>query len=131
MSLYSIALFLHIVGAVLLFALLTVEGVSLRQGVMAAPLNRVLGPISAVTILIPGFYMVVSQWGWNGWVVVGIVAWVLIAVAGAATGIVLRAGRLNIRTAELSWAVRVGMALGVVFIMTIKPDLIPSIIVVI
>jgi hypothetical protein len=131
MSLYSVALFLHIVGAVLLFALLTVEGVSLRQGFMAARLNRVLGPISAVTILIPGFYMVVSQWGWNGWVVVGIVAWVLIAVAGAATGIGLLTGRLNIRTAALSWSVRVGMALGVVFIMTIKPDLIPSIIVVI
>ena len=131
MSLYSIALFLHIVGALLLFALLTVEGVSLRQGFMAARLNRVLGPISAVTILVPGFYMVVSQWGWNGWVVVGIVAWVLIAVAGAATGIGLLAGRLNIRTAALSWAVRVGMALGVVFIMTIKPELALSTIVVV
>jgi hypothetical protein len=131
MSLYSIALFLHIVGALVLFALLTVEGVSLRQGFMAARLNRILGPISAATILIPGVYMVVSQWGWNGWVVVGIAAWVLIAVAGAATGIGLLAGRLNIRTAALSWWVRVGMALGVVFIMTIKPDLIPSLIVVV
>jgi hypothetical protein len=131
MSLYSIALFLHIVGALLLFALLTVEGVSLRQGFMAARLNRVLGPISAATILIPGVYMVVSQWSWNGWVVVGIAAWVLIAVAGAATGIGLLAGRLNVQTAALSWSVRVGMALGVVFIMTIKPDLIPSLIVVV
>ena len=131
MSLYSIALFLHIVGALVLFALLTVEGVSLRQGFMAARLNRILGPISAATILIPGVYMVVPQWGWNGWVVVGIAAWVLIAVAGAATGIGLLAGRLNIRTAALSWSVRVGMALGVVFIMTIKPDLIPSLIVVV
>jgi hypothetical protein len=130
-SLYSIALFLHIVGALVLFALLTVEGVSLRQGFMAARLNRILGPISAVTILIPGVYMVVSQWEWNGWVAVGIAAWVLIAVAGAATGIGLLAGRLNIRTAALSWSVRVGMALGVVFIMTIKPDLIPSLIVVV
>src|SRR5260221_12757317 len=84
MTLYSIALFFHIVGALLLFVLLTIEGVSFRQGFMAARLNRILGPFSALTILIPGFYMVVSEWGWKGWVVVGIAAWVLIAVAGAA-----------------------------------------------
>jgi hypothetical protein len=130
MSLYSIALFLHIVGALVLFALLTVEGVSLRQGFMAARLNRMLGPVSALTILVPGIYMVVSDWGWAGWVVVGIAAWVLIAVAGAATGIGLLAGRLNVRTAALSWSARVGMALSVVFIMTVKTDLIPSLIVV-
>jgi hypothetical protein len=122
MTLYSIALFLHIVGALLLFVLLTIEGVALRQGLIAARLNRILGPISALTILVPGLYMVASQWGWNGWIVVGIGAWVLIAVAGAATGISLLAGRMNVRTAALSWAIRVGMALGVVFIMTVKPD---------
>lgn len=131
MSLYTIALFLHIVGALVLFAILTVEGVSLRQGFMAARLNRILGPISAATILFPGIYMVVSQWAWNGWVVVGIAAWVLIAVAGAATGIGLLSGRLNLRSAALSWSIRVGMALGAVFIMTVKPDLIPSVIVVV
>jgi hypothetical protein len=131
MSLYSIALFLHIVGALLLFVLLTVEGVSLRQGFMAARLNRMLGPVSALTILVPGTYMVVSEWGWKGWVVVGLAAWVLIAVAGAATGIGLLSGRLNVRAAALSWAARVGMALSVVFIMTVKPDLIPSLIVVV
>jgi hypothetical protein len=31
MTLYSIALFLHVVGALLLFVTLTVEGVALRQ----------------------------------------------------------------------------------------------------
>jgi hypothetical protein len=123
MSLYSIALFVHIVGSLLLFVLLTVEGAALRQGFMAARLNRVLGPISALAILVPGVYMVASQWGWSSWVVVGIASWVLIAVAGAATGISLLAGRLNTRVAALSWSIRVGMALGVVFIMTVKPDL--------
>jgi len=122
MSLYSIALFLHIVGALLLFVLLTIEGVALRQGFMAARLNRILGPISAVTVLVPGLYLAASQWGWEGWIFVGIAAWVLIAVAGAATGISVLAGRLNARAATLSWATRVGLALGVVFIMTVKPD---------
>lgn len=128
MSLYSIALFLHIVGALLLFVLLTVEGIALRQGYMAARLNRVLGPISALTILVPGFYMVASQWGWKGWIVVGVTAWVLIAVAGAATGISLLAGRLSTRAAAASWSIRVGMALGVVFIMAVKPDLLQAVI---
>ncbi len=123
MSLYSIALFFHIVGALLLFVLLTIEGVGLRQGFMAARLNRVLGPISALAILVPGLYMSASHWGWKGWVVVGITAWLLIAVGGAATGIGLLAGRLTTRAAAASWSIRVGIALGVVFIMTVKPDL--------
>ena len=123
MSLYSIALFFHIVGALLLFVLLTIEGVALRQGFLAARLNRVLGPISALAILVPGLYMTASQWGGKGWVVVGITAWLLIAVAGTATGIGLLAGRLTTRAAAASWSVRVGIALGVVFIMTVKPDL--------
>jgi hypothetical protein len=123
MSLYSIALFFHIVGALLLFVLLTIEGVGLRQGFMAARLNRVLGPISALAILVPGLYMSASHWGWKGWVVVGITAWLFIAVAGTATGIGLLAGRLTTRAAAASWSIRVGIALGVVFIMTVKPDL--------
>src|SRR5882672_1117093 len=123
MTIYSVALFVHIVGALVLFVLLTVEGISLRQGFMAARLNRILGPISALTILVPGAYMIATQWGWKGWIVVGIVAWILIAVAGAATGISLMAGRINIRAAALSWSIRVGTAVGVVFVMTVKPDL--------
>ncbi len=95
MTLYSIALFIHIVGALLLFVLLTIEGNALRQGFMAARLNQILGPISALTILVPGLYMVASEWGAKGWVVVGIAAWVLIAVAGAVTGISLLRGRLD------------------------------------
>ena len=43
MTFYSIALFLHIVGAVLLFVLLTVEGVTMRQGTTGARFNRVFG----------------------------------------------------------------------------------------
>jgi hypothetical protein len=121
MSLYSIALFLHIVGALALFALLAIEGFSLGQGMGTARVNRILGPTSAVLVLFPGLYMVATTWGWQGWVVVGITSWVLIAVLGAATGIRLMAGRLSRQVATTSWLVRVGMALGVVLIMTVKP----------
>jgi hypothetical protein len=122
MTVYSVALFLHIVGALLLFALLTIEGLSLRQGTTAARFGQILGPISALLIFVPGLYLVASQWGWKAWIVVGIATWVLIALGGALTGIGLMTRRLSQPVAMVSWLIRVGMALGVVFIMTTKPE---------
>jgi hypothetical protein len=127
-DLYSIALFVHIVGALLLFVLLTIEGVGLRAGFITAQANRILGPISALAILIPGIYMVATHVGWKPWVAVGITSWVLIAAGGAYTGISVMRGRMATRTATISWLVRIGMALGVVFDMTVKPDAIVAVI---
>jgi hypothetical protein len=126
-NLYSIALFAHIVGAILVFVLLTIEGLGLRLGFDYAQLNRVLGPVSALLILVPGLYMMAAQWGWAGWIVTGIAAYALIAGVGAYTGISLMRGRMNRRTAVLSWLVRIGMALGVAFVMTVKPTLVLSV----
>ncbi|TMC81681.1 MAG: hypothetical protein E6J06_12305 [Chloroflexi bacterium] len=131
MDLYSIVLFVHIVGALLLFVLLTVEGVGLRAGFRSAAVNRVLGPISALAILFPGIYMMRAQWGWDGWIVVGIAAWFLIAVLGTGTGIGVMRGSISSRAATFSWLMRVGMALGVVFDMTVKPDLLVSVVAVV
>src|SRR2546430_15400275 len=122
MNLYSIVLFVHIVGALLLFVLLTVEGVALRVGFPYAPLSRILGPVSALAVLIPGLYMMKVQWGLTGWVASGIVTWVVIAVAGTITGISVMRGAMSNRTATVSWLVRVGMAMAVVFDMTVKPN---------
>ena len=131
MTFYSIALFLHIVGAVLLFVLLTVEGVTMRQGTTGARFNRVFGPISALLILVPGLYMVAAGAGWSAWVGVGVVSWVLIALIGAITGISVLRGRMSPRSAAVSWSVRVGMAVAIVFVMTVKPGLLVSLIAVI
>ena len=127
MDLYSIALFAHIVGAILVFVLLTIEGLGLRLGFDYAQLNRVLGPVSALLILVPGLYMMAAQWGWAGWIVTGIATYGLIAGVGAYTGISVMRGRLNRRTAVVSWLVRIGMALGVAFVMTVKPTLLLSV----
>src|ERR1700738_4337484 len=98
MSLYSIALFLHVVGAMLLFVTLTVEGIALRQLHRAAtagaaqgaaallPLNRIAGPLSALGVLIPGLYMTATTWGWVGWILVALVSWVAVAALGAFNG---------------------------------------------
>ena len=123
MTLYSIALFVHIVGVLSLFALLAIEGVSLRTGIRAGAALRILGPISLVTIVVPGFYMA-SQVGWHGWVAVGLVSYAVIAVVGTYTGISFMRGRMDMSAATVSWLARVGVALGVVFDMTVKPDLI-------
>ena len=123
MTLYSIALFLHIVGVLSLFALLGVEGMSLRAGMPAGVVLRILGPISLVTILVPGFYLA-SQVGWHGWVAVGLVSFVVIAALGAYTGISFTRGRMDASAATVSWLARVGIALGVVFDMTVKPNVI-------
>jgi hypothetical protein len=141
MTLYSIALFLHVVGALLVFVTLTVEGIALRQlrrattieaaqaAAASLRLNRIVGPLSALGLLVPGLYMTATTWGWVAWIVVALVAYVAIAVLGAVNGIRIQALE---RSQELlagirnpifliSWLTRVGIALGIVFLMTVKP----------
>src|ERR1700730_19443151 len=161
MTLYSIALFLHIVGALLLFVTLTVEGIALRllrravtmeaaRGAAALlRLNRIVGPLSALGVLIPGLFMTASTWGWVAWIVVALVSWVLIAVACAVNGVQILAlersrsvlplpigergvsayARTGITNPMflVSWSTRVGIALGVVFLMAVKPGAVAAV----
>ena len=146
-TLYSLALFLHVVGSLLLFVAFTVEGIGLFhlrratttdqvatwEGVLG--LTRVFGPVSVVTILLPGLYMMFTSWGWVPWIAVGLFAWLAIAVTGAVNGIrlaqiVRRAGanatmiyRLRDPAFAISWFTRLTLALGIVFVMTDKPAL--------
>ena len=141
MTLYSIALFVHVVGALLLFVTLTVEGVALRllhrtAATEAAPgaaallkVNRIVGPLSALGVLIPGLYMTATSWGWVAWILVALVSWLLLAVLGAVNGIrIVGLERTQLLLTEIrkpifliSWLTRVGMAVGVIFLMTVKP----------
>jgi hypothetical protein len=152
MTLYAFALFVHIVGSLLLCTAFTAEGIGLIQlrrassdaaiqqweGVIG--LGRIFGPASVVTILASGLYMMISSWGWVPWIAVGLFAWVLIAVLGAVNGIRLNltvrqisAGALP-RTAVqrrafvISWLTRLSLAVGVVFLMTNKPDLLAALV---
>ena len=147
MSLYTIALFLHIVGVLLLAITFTAEGISLshlRRAQTSAEVNdwqrvaglgRVFGPASVLAILGPGLYMTITSWGWAPWIVAGSLAWLLIAVMGAINGIRLGVAsrnaaadvtampRLRAPSFVLSWWTRVALALGVVFVMSTKPGL--------
>ncbi|HEX7262662.1 MAG TPA: hypothetical protein VF383_00650 [Candidatus Dormibacteraeota bacterium] len=147
MSLYSIALFAHIVGALLLFVTLTVEGVALLQLRRATTteaaagaagllrLNRIVGPLSALGVLIPGLYMSATSWGWVAWIAVALASWVVIAVLGAVNGIrILALERSHALLTgiqnpmfRISWSTRVGIALGVVFLMAVKPGTVAAV----
>jgi hypothetical protein len=147
MTLYAFALFLHVVGVLLLFAAITTEGIALFQLRRAtttsqvvtwqgvAKLARVFGPASVVAILVPGLYMMATSWGWVPWIAVGLLAWVAIAVMGAVNGIRLsvvvaaatsdphRIHDLHARPFAVSWVTRLALSLGIVFLMTDKPGL--------
>ena len=147
MTLYPFALFIHIVGSLLLFTAFTVEGVGLFnlrrassadqvaqwEGVLG--LVRVFGPASVVAILLPGLYMMFTSWGWVPWIAVGLIAWSLIAIIGAVNGIrlsmIVRStrsdgsmiDRLREPSFVVSWFTRLALAVSVVFLMTNKPSL--------
>ncbi|HXW01245.1 MAG TPA: hypothetical protein VEC93_22735, partial [Anaerolineae bacterium] len=93
---YSIALFLHIVGALGFFVMLGLEWVSLmslrrvttieqvHEWLNAFGLLRWMGPISGGIILLSGFYMTATAWGGVAWIGIAMVAIILIVVLGAA-----------------------------------------------
>jgi len=147
MSLYLVALFLHLIGAVLLFVTLGVEGLAIRYLSRAttveqvrdwgnvAALSGVLGPLSAVTLLVTGLCMMITTWHVVAWIVVAVVGWLFVVVVGTVNGIRLaRMARIPAgETAAVadqvgqpllitSWLATVAVGLGVMFLMSAKPD---------
>ena len=157
MNIYSIVLYLHIVGALLLFVAMGIEFVTvsrLRSTVTAEQARdwlsvlgsiRVIGPVALVAILVPGLYMAATSAGWEGWNILALVAMVgMAALAGSSAARTpaisrsigplrgplppdARAG-LSDRIVWSSILTRIGIGLGVVLLMTAKPDLVGSIV---
>jgi hypothetical protein len=150
-SLYSISVFLHVVGALGLFAALGLEWAGLfnlqratevgqvREWMRLLGAPRFLGGPAALIILVSGIYMTSARWGSQGWIIVALGGMVLIAVLGAALGgrragaIVraLAAGNGPISPAlarqlydpvlTLSLRLRVALLLGIIFLMSVRP----------
>jgi hypothetical protein len=158
MSLYSAALFLHIVGALGLFAALALEWAGLTNlrrvrsvgqfrdwaGLLQG-LRRIGGP-SGLTLTITGVYLTVARWGSQPWIILGLIGLVLVAVMGAVvTG--RRLGSIAKDLADevelspalrrriqdpvllLSAWLRTGIGLGTVALMSAKPGLAGSLII--
>lgn len=152
MSVYAIAVFLHIVGALGPFAALALEWASLSNLRRASTLDQLrewtrllgvlrrLGGPAALTILITGIYLTATRWGQQAWIVAGLGGLVLLAALGGALsgrrfGAIARAvpalggpipadlaRRLHDPVLVLSAWVRTALALGVVFVMSAKPN---------
>jgi hypothetical protein len=153
MNYYLIAKFVHIVGALGMFVALGVEWLSLRNLRQAASITQVhewariargvqrLGGVSMVAILISGFYMMAVARFDAAWLVVAFGSLILLGLlAGIVTGrrmaIIQRSISKEIESISpllyqllhqpLLWIViqlRVAVVLGIVFLMTVKPDL--------
>lgn len=148
---YSTFLFVHIVGALGLFASLAVEQAALfhlrRAGTNAQArewlsllraMRRIQGP-SALALLATGLYMMATRWSHQAWAGLGLVGMILMAAIGVvvtgrrmkAIGQAVFSGdgslppaireRLADPVLRLSFAVRLALALGVVFNMSVKP----------
>ena len=149
----SIALFLHIVGALGFFVALGLEwtGLSQIRGAMTPEQVRgwmgilksvrKVGFASMLATVISGFCMMATHWGGVAWVIVSLGALVLVIMLSAAlTGPRMAAiGRAlatekvpvlqtfhSLANHPLLWMsiqTRVATALGIVFLKTAKPDL--------
>ena len=151
MSVYTISLFLHVVGALGIFAALGLEWAGLSNlrratetsqvrewiGLLAAP--RVVGGPAALITLVSGIYMSATRWGPQGWIVVGLAGMVVIAVLGATisgrrVGAIAGAlpesvGPISKSLAQqlhdpaliLGLRVRTALGLGIVFLMSTRP----------
>ena len=152
MTAYSIALFLHLVGVLALFAGIALEQTGLRQlrnarslaqvrdwVTLLRGLRRIDAP-AVLTILVSGGYLATHGAGHHAWVAAGIVGMVAMAVLGVAVGrprflaivSALPAGdgpvapslrrRLDDPVLRATAATRAALALGIVFDMAVKPE---------
>ena len=152
MNAYSIALFLHIVGAVGIFVALSLEWTGLWQIRSAVAPQQVggwmrilksvrkFGFASMLTTVVTGIYMILTAWGGEAWIMVTVgslvlmiaLAQVVTAPRMAALGRALATEKVPLSQAfhslanqPLLWIslqTRVAIALGIVFLKIAKPD---------
>jgi len=143
MNIYSIALFLHVVGALVLFATLAFEWVGLRQirsATLSEQVRAWLGVLhgaikagfpSMLATVVTGVYMMVVVWGQAPWLVTTIGSLVLMIVLARAAAPRLKAmgqslGVVNDPLLWVSVQTRSTIALGIIFLKIAKPDWIGS-----
>ena len=105
MSLYDIALFVHVVSAFGLIAALAIESVSVT--VLSKIPRRLGGPATGLAVL-TGVYMAIVSWRGQAWTGVALAALILMGVLGGTTGR---------RSLPIRWA----LVIGIAFLMTTKP----------
>jgi hypothetical protein len=152
MVFYSAVLFVHVVSAMGVFAALSLEAVGLvhlrrattaseaRLWIEFAPGLTALAIGSLVFLLLSGIFMTAQMGGWShAWPRVALGALILIGPLGAVTGRRMRAirgacpashpndsvliGKLRDPFLKFSMNIRIALVLGIVLLMTAKPEL--------
>jgi hypothetical protein len=152
MSVYSITVFLHIVGALGIFAAMGLDWAGLsnlrratdtaqvREWVRLLAAPRTVGGPAALLVLVSGIYLSATRWGPEGWILVALGGMVVTAALGGAIGgrrisAIMRAlptesgpvsttlrGRLHDPALTVSLWVRTALLLGIVFLMSTRPS---------
>ncbi len=156
MNVYTIALFLHVVGALGLFIALGLQWTSLRQIQGATTSEQIresmrmykgvgrFGMASMLMVLVFGIYMAVVAWRGAAWTAVALGSVVLIIIimnvlsrpriAAIERTLTTEKGPLspalhnlaNDSRLWISMETRIAIALGIIFLMTAKPNMVGS-----
>ena len=155
MTPYTVAVFIHVVGVLGLFTAMGLEWVLVarlrriatveqaRDWLSLLGVIRRLSPASLAAILVSGLYMMFSTWGGVAWIIVAFVAVLLLPPLGMIAGLRLPRVQRDLEghsgplPAELrqrldqplflaSIQIRTAIAVGIVFLMTNKPDALAS-----
>jgi hypothetical protein len=151
MTIYQTVRVVHILGALGMFMTVGVELVALRALATARSVaqarsamdvfrvNRIIGPIVLLMVVVPGFYMASQGWGQQAWLRVAMLVLLLLIIIGAT---VTRRGMAAVGSAlqgpdrpldepaggerTLSWLwssylTRTFLLLAIVLLMTTKP----------
>ena len=158
MSFYSIVLFFHITGALGLFIGIGYEWMilyNLQKVTVASSANEWAGSakvlrqifsISGLLILLSGIYMTIAIKNITAWIIVGFILYLFLSISGSILGakkIKSIAQALSSESEKLSekilkqirdpflhnsLKIRSSLTLGIIFMMTIKPDWVTTIV---
>jgi len=158
---YRVVLFVHVLGVLGLVAVLTIEGVSLRglrrsagndDALMWIGVGRLVqrfAPASLGLIVVTGLYMMATSWGAQGWILVSLGSLIAVAAigglltgtrmarmgpaAGRAVGPLSDQLRAALRDPILmaSFRVRLAIVIGIALLMSVKPSVVVSLLVVV
>lgn len=148
---YTLLIFLHVLGGIGIFVTMGLELVALRRlrlattpesaSVWLALVPRWLGPLAMLTTFVAGVAMMALRWGPAPWIVLAVIGLVAMAVLAGAVSLrgtrrmaaalaaessagLSAAFRSEAQRAALlvSLSVRIAIAIGIVALMTLKPD---------
>ncbi|MBO0871381.1 MAG: hypothetical protein J2P15_22740 [Micromonosporaceae bacterium] len=151
MTVYDIVLFVHITSVIVMFAGVTADWLAVgglrstrdagaaHAWIRTLEISAAFGPSARFAVLGAGLYLAVDAWSWPGWIIVGLISWVAFVILGEPlTGRELREMAAGVRAEHGTlppaliarmhlprmWqavVTRVGLGIGVVFVMAVKP----------